>query len=57
MVAGKFTIQYEGAEPVTIVAGDFVSELPGKQVVYHSIILSQYDHATTALHKLFVFQL
>lgn len=25
MLAGKFTIQYEGAEPVTVVAGDFVS--------------------------------
>jgi len=28
MLAGKFTIQYEGAEPVTIVAGDFVSAQP-----------------------------
>lgn len=31
MLAGKFSIQYEGAEPVTIVAGDFVSaQLAGK---------------------------
>ena len=28
MLAGKFTIQYDGAEPVTIVAGDFVSAQP-----------------------------
>lgn len=28
MLAGKFSIQYEGAEPVTIVAGDFVSAQP-----------------------------
>lgn len=31
MLAGKFTIQYEGAEPVTIVAGDFVG-YPSLQV-------------------------
>lgn len=30
MLAGKFSIQYEGAQPVTVVAGDFVSTLsPG----------------------------
>ena len=28
MLAGNFTIQYDGAEPVTTVAGDFVSEQP-----------------------------
>ncbi|DBB15799.1 hypothetical protein WJX82_009817 [Trebouxia sp. C0006] len=33
MLAGKFSIQYEGAEPVTIVAGDFV-KLPVGKVEY-----------------------
>lgn len=33
MLAGKFSIQYEGAQPVTVVAGDFV-KLPIGKVQY-----------------------